>query len=427
MGRGMRRSWALLLLVPVAAATVETGFAAPPSSLVGAMAVALQASRERAAMAARLAAAVEATDARARALAVAISRATGLREERRAAVERYGELAKSTRQRLVELAGELQLAVDTRWRVLRLERDRRLHMGPAAVRTDSRLAALLAASSAALAAADQSLEAQRELQRLVERARAWARSASSMLDAELAALEDERRKLETGRAALARERVEWLRRAAAAGHVGGRLRTLADIAEGLLARGFSAVGTKASKPARWQAAALLPSPSASSPIAVRPSLRSRIWRPARSAPLAAGTGGQRKATGSVALPVDGVPAHLYGDPGAGPLSRGVTLLVHNPRLVRSPWSGRVVFASPFRDFGPLLILDRGDGYHALIAGMDRIDVGLGDEVRAGQAVGRLFATPDDPRRIYVELRRRGEPVDPLPWLAAGQSGEAGSG
>jgi murein DD-endopeptidase MepM/ murein hydrolase activator NlpD len=127
------------------------------------------------------------------------------------------------------------------------------------------------------------------------------------------------------------------------------------------------------------------------------------------------------------LPVGGQLAHAYGDRRAGPLWRGITVVVRHAGTVRAPRRGKVAFASPFGDFGPLLILDHGGGYHTLIAGMDRIDVTVGTEVGEGQAVGRLVASPGRPRRLYIELRHHGEPVDPLPWLASRLSAEAGSG
>ena len=46
----------------------------------------------------------------------------------------------------------------------------------------------------------------------------------------------------------------------------------------------------------------------------------------------------------------------------------------------------MVYAGPFRSYGQLLIINAGDGYHVLLAGMERIDVQLGQFVLAGEPV-----------------------------------------
>jgi septal ring factor EnvC (AmiA/AmiB activator) len=90
------------------------------------------------------------------------------------------------------------------------------------------------------------------------------------------------------------------------------------------------------------------------------------------------------------------------------------------QVVSAPVSGRVVFAQPFRGLGSLLIIDRGGGYHAVMAGMTRLDVQRGASLVAGQAVGVVVAGEDEPARLRFELRYRGLPIDPAPWLAAFQ-------
>ena len=77
----------------------------------------------------------------------------------------------------------------------------------------------------------------------------------------------------------------------------------------------------------------------------------------------------------------------------------------------------MVFAGPFKGYGQLLIIDHGEGYHSLLAGLDRIDAQLGNPVLAGEPVGTMSDTGEAPV-LYVEFRRNNEPVNPLPWLAA---------
>ena len=57
--------------------------------------------------------------------------------------------------------------------------------------------------------------------------------------------------------------------------------------------------------------------------------------------------------------------------------------------VNSPSDGWVVYAGPFRSYGQLLIINAGGGYHVLLAGMERIDVQLGQFVLAGEPVAMM--------------------------------------
>jgi septal ring factor EnvC (AmiA/AmiB activator) len=65
-----------------------------------------------------------------------------------------------------------------------------------------------------------------------------------------------------------------------------------------------------------------------------------------------------------------------------------------------------------------LIIEHGDGYHVLLAGLSRLDAATGDEVLAGEPVGVMVSGANGRSTLYVELRRHGQPINPLPWLAA---------
>jgi septal ring factor EnvC (AmiA/AmiB activator) len=66
-----------------------------------------------------------------------------------------------------------------------------------------------------------------------------------------------------------------------------------------------------------------------------------------------------------------------------------------------------------------LIVDCGDAYHFVLAGLDRLDVAAGQRVLAGEPVGVLAAGEGRSRAtLYLELRHHGQPVDPRSWFAA---------
>ena len=116
----------------------------------------------------------------------------------------------------------------------------------------------------------------------------------------------------------------------------------------------------------------------------------------------------------------------------GRSSTGVSFASRAGDVVVAPADSRVLYAGVFRSYGELLILDAGDGYHIVLAGMDRIDVSSGQFVSAGEPVALMGA-----RRVasvqvaefgaaepalYVEFRKDGKPVDPSPWWTQEPSG-----
>ncbi|MCG7363313.1 peptidoglycan DD-metalloendopeptidase family protein [Roseomonas sp. ACRSG] len=87
----------------------------------------------------------------------------------------------------------------------------------------------------------------------------------------------------------------------------------------------------------------------------------------------------------------------------------------------SPCGGRAVFSGPFRSYGLLLIVDCGNGYHFVLAGLERLDAEAGSRLLAGEPVGVLGSGDSGEggrASLYVELRRNGQAVDPKGWFRA---------
>jgi len=126
--------------------------------------------------------------------------------------------------------------------------------------------------------------------------------------------------------------------------------------------------------------------------------------------------------GQLTAPVAGTIVRGWGAAtDAGPAT-GVSYRAAPSARVVSPCAGRAAFAEPFRSYGLLLIIDCGGGYHAVLAGFERLDVKPGQPVQAGEPVGVMPAwdprSPGSRPSLYVELRRQGQPVNPAPWLKA---------
>lgn len=125
------------------------------------------------------------------------------------------------------------------------------------------------------------------------------------------------------------------------------------------------------------------------------------------------------------LPVPGRIVGAFGAEKDGAPSDGVTVASHPGASVVAPQGGTIVFAGPFKGLGKLLIIEHRGAYHLLLAGLARIDASIGEKVLAGEPVGVMPATgPADPT-LYMELRRKGRPVNPTPWLSARRNGKNG--
>jgi murein hydrolase activator len=104
----------------------------------------------------------------------------------------------------------------------------------------------------------------------------------------------------------------------------------------------------------------------------------------------------------------------------GNSSRGTSLAAVSGAVVVAPFDAQVIYAGPFREYGLALILRHGGGYHSVLAGLGRLDIGNSEWVRAGEPLGAMpEAAGDGPAgKLYIELRRDGRPVDPQPWPAS---------
>ena len=133
--------------------------------------------------------------------------------------------------------------------------------------------------------------------------------------------------------------------------------------------------------------------------------------------------------GDVPRPVSGTTLRSFNQPdGNGGTTRGISLATRPKAVVSSPSDGWVSFAGQFRSYGRLLIINAGDGYYLLLAGMDQINVEVGQFVLAGEPVaamgeGGQGATPGDRDGpvLYVEFRKDGGSIDPEPWWAKSPS------
>jgi septal ring factor EnvC (AmiA/AmiB activator) len=136
-----------------------------------------------------------------------------------------------------------------------------------------------------------------------------------------------------------------------------------------------------------------------------------------------------QAKGYLTMPSSGVTVIDYGaGDGFGGISRGLSIVTRADAQVVAPADGWVLFAGDYLNYGKIVILNAGQDYTLLLAGLDKVDVSIGQFVMMGepvgtmgsQTIGRTVATSAGVARptLYIEMRKNNEPVDPTGWWAA---------
>jgi septal ring factor EnvC (AmiA/AmiB activator) len=126
-----------------------------------------------------------------------------------------------------------------------------------------------------------------------------------------------------------------------------------------------------------------------------------------------------KLKGQLPWPTSGKVLRTFGSPRVANKVRWQGVLIGAPEghPVHAVHQGRVVFADYLRGQGLLLIIDHGSGFMSLYAHNQSLFKNLGDWVNAGEQVASVgLSGGQSNSALYFELRYKGEPTDPHPWL-----------
>jgi septal ring factor EnvC (AmiA/AmiB activator) len=94
---------------------------------------------------------------------------------------------------------------------------------------------------------------------------------------------------------------------------------------------------------------------------------------------------------------------------------GVEIRCAAGTAVRAVYPGRVAFADRYGAYGEIVIVDHGDHYYTVSAGLGRVLVSVGQELPQGAPLGVVGDDGHGPS-VFFEVRRGNETVDPVPWL-----------
>lgn len=143
-----------------------------------------------------------------------------------------------------------------------------------------------------------------------------------------------------------------------------------------------------------------------------------LRRPVSSKPLAA-------SKGLLIFPVKGRIQNAYGPYRLPRLNiqafrNGVDIAAERGEPVRAVHAGTVLYASWFKAYGNIVVIDHGDHYYSVYAHLEDVFKSVDNRVEAGDVIatvgdsGAMGATG-----LYFEIRHYDRPLDPLEWLQRG--------
>jgi septal ring factor EnvC (AmiA/AmiB activator) len=141
------------------------------------------------------------------------------------------------------------------------------------------------------------------------------------------------------------------------------------------------------------------------------------------------------ARGTLPLPVLGTLLRRADEADAAGVRRpGIAIATQARALVTAPWPSTIRYRGPLLDYGNVMIIEPGDGYLLVLAGLDTVYGEVGEVVAAGAPLGLMGGAepgaaeftrvspdgsgPRDTETLYMELRQGAAPVNPEDWFTA---------
>lgn len=136
-----------------------------------------------------------------------------------------------------------------------------------------------------------------------------------------------------------------------------------------------------------------------------------------------------QARGFLTMPSSGVSVIEYGAAdGFGGIAEGISVVTRAEAQVVAPADGWVLYRGDYLNYGNIVILNAGQDYTILLAGLAEVDVDIGQFVLMGEPIGTMgsrtigstVTTSAGVTRptLYIEMRKNNAPVDPTGWWAA---------
>jgi septal ring factor EnvC (AmiA/AmiB activator) len=99
---------------------------------------------------------------------------------------------------------------------------------------------------------------------------------------------------------------------------------------------------------------------------------------------------------------------------------GIVIQADRGEPIRAVFDGKILYASWFKGYGNMIIVDHGDNYYTVYAHAEELFASKGDIVDKGEVVATVGDTGSliGPS-LHFEVRHHGKPVNPLKWIKKG--------
>jgi septal ring factor EnvC (AmiA/AmiB activator) len=99
---------------------------------------------------------------------------------------------------------------------------------------------------------------------------------------------------------------------------------------------------------------------------------------------------------------------------------GIEIQADTGTPVRCVFNGRVLYASWFKGYGNMIIIDHGDNFYTVYAHLKELFASKDDTVKTGDVIATVGDTGSmTGTRLYFEIRHHGKPENPLQWIKTG--------
>jgi septal ring factor EnvC (AmiA/AmiB activator) len=99
---------------------------------------------------------------------------------------------------------------------------------------------------------------------------------------------------------------------------------------------------------------------------------------------------------------------------------GIDIKAEKGEPIRSVFQGKVLYASWFKGYGNMIIIDHGHNYYTIYAHLEETFKSKGDTVETREVIATVGDTGSlEGAKLYFEVRHHGKPENPLAWLKNG--------
>jgi septal ring factor EnvC (AmiA/AmiB activator) len=129
--------------------------------------------------------------------------------------------------------------------------------------------------------------------------------------------------------------------------------------------------------------------------------------------------------GLLIMPVKGRIVHLFGPYrnkkyNVTNFRSGIDIKAEKGEPIRAVFKGRVIYASWFKGYGNMIIIDHGKNYYTIYAHLEETFKSKGDTVETREVIATVGDTGSfEGAKLYFEVRHHGKPQNPLEWLKRG--------